>query len=511
MAEKWLDEIYRKAYIIQELHEVVWYLNTGNNREARTVYNRTAAQLEELISLIAREDTGTATFLQDRAVSVMDAWGDRNEASGKIQSELMPAMFAYLKRFTDISVEDNGYLLQSADSGFLTIKDIDNDQFYHDVHDPLYEAYQLAQQIYKPEMEEFRILGTGLGYLAYALWNLSNKAMHIYLYEDESRIIDYASHYGLLSWIDDNCLDIITDVNKEKLGNRFLADVRENKERGGRYVTSWKGRSFASVCGGLIIRLNLTDDSNRMLRNMSSINLWKNSTLHHTSLEELKKRSRGDEWVVIAAGPSFDDNLEFIRESIGNRNTIAVNTVLRRLSSENICPDISVAADPYEQLYAHIKDILPYTEEIPLIADKLTYWKYCEDYRGEKCFVSTAAGRFIPGALKPNDDVWEVGGTVSSLAIEAAIRLGAKNIHVIGLDLAYPAGVNYAEGMSHERKTDSNTTMEVKSVTGGMVGTNEVFDLFRKSIEEQLSRYRNVTVINRSMHGAMVKGTKTII
>lgn len=511
MAETWLDEIYRQAYIIQELHEVVWYLNTGNSREARTVYNRTASQLEELISTIAKEDTATANYLQDRAVSVMDAWKDRNEASGKIQSELLPGLFEYMKNFTDISVEDNGYILQSADSGFLTIKSIDNDHFYHDVHDPLYESFQLAQQIYKPEMEVFRIMGAGLGYLAYALWTLSNKAMQIYVYEDESHIIEYATHYGVLSWIDESCLDIIIDPDRQKLGDRFLADVRRDKDHGGRYVTPWKGRSFAGVCDGLIIRLNLTDDSNRMLRKMSSINLWRNSKIRQISLNELQKSSRGDEWVVIAAGPSFDDNLDFIRESIGTRNTIAVNTVLRRLSNEGLRPDISVAADPYEQLYAHIADILPFTDGIPLIADKLTDWKYCEDYRGEKCFVPTAAGRFIPGAINSDDDVWEVGGTVTALAIEAAIRLGAKTVHVIGLDLAYPAGVNYAEGMSHERRTDSNVTMEVRSVEGGMVGTNEVFDLFRKSIEEQLSRHRDVTVINRSLHGAMIKGTKTIV
>ena len=508
MTEQWLKEIYDQGHIIQELHETVRFLHEGNWRESRAVYNTAAAHLEELIAEVAKSDVNTANKIQDCAVSVMDAWGDPHLSAGRIESVLIPALFEYMHNFTDISVEENGYMLKSAESGFLTVKDLDLGQYLHDTHDPLFEAFELADRLYDAEMQTFRILGSGLGYLGYTLWRRSDRAMKICVYEEDPVILDYADHFGVLSYIDQGCLEVITDKSMQKLGERFLNDIRNDKNGNGRFVTAWKARKYAGVCNGLITRLNLTDDSNRMIRKISTINLWKNRLLPSISPDKLKESFIGDEWLVVAAGPSFDDNLDLILDSPGKRNLVAVNTVLRRLSKENIKPDISVAADPYDQLFDHIDDIISFTEGIPLVSDRLTFWRYCKEYRGEKCFVPTTACRFIPDALHNGESVWEVGGTVTSLAIEVAIRMGAKKIYIIGLDLAYPSGVNYAEGMSHARVTNSNVTMEVPSNDGKMVGTNEVFDLFRISIEEQIAPHKDIEFINCSRHGAKIKGMK---
>ena len=312
----------------------------------------------------------------------------------------------------------------------------------------------------------------------------------------------------MLSWIDEDFLDIVTDSSPEKLAKRFLDDVRNDNGRGGRYVSPNKGVAYSHIYEGLISRLSLTDNSNRVLRRISTINLWNNNKLRHLEINDLKKRFSTPEWIVIAAGPSFDESLDFIRENMENCNIVAVNTVLKRLQSESISPHLSVAADPYEQICDHILGIQAFTSDIPLIADKLTYWRYSREYSGEKCFVATEACRFIPDAISQNEPVWQVGGTVSSMAIEAAIRLGAETIHLIGLDLAYPDGVNYAKGMPHERRTDSHVTMTVSSTDGNSVGTNEVFDLFRKTIEEhQISPHKNIRFINHSLHGARIAGT----
>ena len=151
MAEKWLEEIYHNASIIQELHEVISCLYSGDLRQARAIYNNTASHLESLIADVAKTDTELATHIQDCAVEVMDAWEDPHLASGKIESVLLPCIFDYMSNFTDISVEDNGWLLESSDSGFLTVKDLTTGLFLHDTHDPLFEAFRLSEHIYKPE------------------------------------------------------------------------------------------------------------------------------------------------------------------------------------------------------------------------------------------------------------------------------------------------------------------------------------------------------------------------
>ncbi|MCR5595212.1 MAG: DUF115 domain-containing protein [Lachnospiraceae bacterium] len=511
MAEQWLEEIYVQAHIIQDLHEIVRYIHISENRTARALYNCTASKLEDLITEISKSDINTAVFIQDCAVKVTESWEDPFEAAGQIESALLPALFNYIKIFTDISVEDGNYLIKSSSSGFLTIKDLKTQHYLHDTYDPLYEAYQLALHLYKPDMKSFRIFGVGLGYLPYMLWHVSDMTLHIYVYENDSTILDYADRFGTLSKIDDDCLTIIHDSSMEKLANAFSDDIHKDREQSERYVTPWKSDEYAHVNNGMISRLKLIDDSSRSLRKISTINLWKNKTIPQADIISLYKNDPIKEYVIVAAGPSFDDSIDFIKDSIGKRTVIAVNTVLRRLNRENIKPDLSVAADPYEQICEHIKDILPFTSQIPLIADKITYWKYCQIYRGEKYFVATEADRKIPGAVSNDEQIWEVGGTVSSLAIEAAIKMGAEVIHMIGLDLAYPSGINYAKDMPHARMSDTPVSMEVPSTDGGMVGTSETFDIFRRYIEYQISHHQDICFINHSMHGAMIQGSSTII
>ena len=107
-----------------------------------------------------------------------------------------------------------------------------------------------------------------------------------------------------------------------------------------------------------------------------------------------------------------------------------------------------------------------------------------------------------------DEEIWQFSGSVAGLALEAAIRLGAKRIYLVGQDLAYPDGKTYAEGMPYQADAGSRGTMLVPAVDGGMVPTSEAFHWFRQGLEAQIAKYDQVEYINMSKHGALIKGCK---
>lgn len=508
MAEQFIEEIYRDAILTSQLREVELYIARTDYYNARALFNKAMSQLEDMLLRYAKENPESAYILQDCALSTVNSWGNFSYMTGVINRELLPLIYEYMKKYNSIEVEDGGYLLKSTDSGFLTIQDTETGEFLHDTYDPMIEAEKVVDVLYDPRVEKFVLYGSGLGYLAYKLWKKSGEATKITIIEDDSQIIEYARHYGVLDWIDEGCLDIWCIPDANKAIEAFYKEVDLTDESRVTYVTPYKKKKYKEAYGGKFLALVYRIEHIWVSRGINDTNLWKNRKLQHRSFGEFYEKLKGDEWIVVAAGPSLNYSMDFIKENAGKRKIIAVNTVLRRFCKEGILPDLSVAADPFGQIPEHLDGIEDYTKDIPLIADWLLCWKYSYRYQGEKCFIPTPAGECIKEYNPGNDEVWDVFGTVSALAIEAAIRLGAKKIFLTGLDLAFPGGEVHAKDMPHEKIQYKAEAMMVPSVDGGMVETTPVFNDFRMGIEEIIARNQRIEFINMSKDGAFIKGAK---
>lgn len=506
MAEQFLEEVYSDALILDDLRECVRFLSRYDVRRALRIFNESMAKLQNLLLKYAESDSGEATRLQNIALDIANNWNDQAYVVGTITGKLIPGIYDYMARFTGIEVEDRGYLLKSSDSGFLTIKSADTGRYMHDVHDPMEEAGRVAAAIYDAEMEDIIILGCGLGYLPYKIWKLSDGAVSIVIYEDNSEIIDYARHYGVLDWINQDNLTIRHNPDSDELIGEFLDDIDFNNKSKCIYITAEKKWKFRGRFDGQFDYIVACLQYGWELDDIVKINRWKNKKLPHKSFDLLKKNINSDEWIVLAAGPSFDENLEFIRNSLGLRKIVAVNTVIKRVKNEAIKPDLFVAADSFDQLLEHIDGAEDITEAVPMICDRVTNWKFTYKYRGEIVFISTSSGESMKKENDKDGDSWDVSGTISCMAIEAAARLGAKKIYLVGLDLAFPGGNDYAKGMPHGKLAKSDNTMLVKSVDGGMVETAPTFNSFRQIIEGKIQQYSNIEFINMSKHGAFIKG-----
>ena len=157
MAEQFLEKIYADSIIIDQLRECLRLIARYDDRQTMKKYNQAMAGLERLMDEYAQGDPKAATSIQNDALRILEHWDDIAYVTGVIEGGIIPKLYRYMSFFTDIEVEDEGYLLKSSDSGFLTLRSPDTGFFMHDVHDPMQEAGRIADIIYKPEMEHIII------------------------------------------------------------------------------------------------------------------------------------------------------------------------------------------------------------------------------------------------------------------------------------------------------------------------------------------------------------------
>ena len=496
MAEQFLEEIYQKALIIQQLREYIKFTYDGCPRDARRLYNQAACGIEGILAELEQADPALANELVQAAVDVRDHYENDSYAVSIVEGRLLPALFQYMQYYADIDVTEGKYRLYSAKTGFLTVCDTETGRLFHNEYDPLWEAERIAASIYEPKKECYHILGVGLGYLPYQLWRQSEGAVKLVIYEEDETILSYARIYGVLDWIAEDALEIVYEKDPERLEAIFAKAV-ENEDSAF-YISPWKMEQYKETQNGKIRVLGTNALLERSTRFRTAVNLRKNQKHLQISLEEIKSQLCYKEWIVVSAGPSLDEQITFLKESKGQKGIVAVNTVLRRLFREGVRPDLVVAADQYVQMKEHIDGIGEQTAGIPMIAEERVNWQYTEQYQGAICFVKVGDAA--------DEESWKVSGSVAGLALEAAVRLGAEKVYLVGQDLAYPDGKTYAAGMPYVAEAQSRGTMLVPSADGGMVPTSEAFNWFRIGLETQIASYPDVRFVNLSRHGALIKG-----
>ncbi|MCR4643110.1 MAG: DUF115 domain-containing protein [Lachnospiraceae bacterium] len=508
MAETFIEEIYRDAIILYQMKRAVSIGHKGMAAVAFEWWSMGGAKLQERLPQIREQDAEMADRLWRAALHCREVHLDLPLFTARLEEEMIPLFLQYLKSATGIDVSEGRWNLQSSRSSFLTLKDLDRGMYLHSSFDPMWEAYELIQEIYDPLKHVYHILGCGLGYVPYVLWEESDRSAEIYLYENDADILEYAGRYGVLDWIDKNQLHVIHEEDPNDLLEKFLISRVEHSDEGS-LIMPWKREELHTVYDQELSDEYNNDLGRRMYNRLWDINLTNNLLKPGIrSMDELKPGDYKKEWVVVAAGPSLDDNMEYLRESQGKRTIVAVNTIFRKLLKEGIRPDLLTVIDPTVEVATHLDGVEERTKDIPLLAEQLTNWHFLARYQGPVyLIVSKNSLMRVPLSKQKEIDPWSVNGTVSSLAITAAIRLGAEKVQLVGLDLAYPENKRYADGSPHETSIETYGIKEIDSVDGGKVNTNETFNFFRTSIEQDIQACPQVRFYNRSKHGAYIHGT----
>lgn len=495
-------KIYTDYSVVQDIKESLFCLKLTNIDEAIYKWNAASQKIESIIPRVAEIDMDSAKYLLDSWEDARDERDDFRGLSYRLEQNLLPALLRALNTiYGPIDLEGGHYSFHKSESGFITVRDNNIGRYLHDLNDPMNEASVLSRDLYAPGMDNFHILGCGLGYLAYQIWEKSERSAHIYVYEDDESMLEYADQIGVLSWIDEEYLTLADNSDTDKMLSEFYKVCETDVPN--RYISDWKvGFYSTSNNGYLIDSLDFNDRNRRFSGKCNLINVYENrkQSLHELeSIRELISKKTKDA-VVVSAGPSLNDNIDFIRRNAGAKLIICINAALKRLESEGIYPDIVVALDPKRSLASHIEGIEAFTESIPLVITANASYTFVNRYRGPK-YVVNDYERTSDGFE------WNFGGTVASFALDLAYYLGAENIYLVGSDLAFSGNRNFADGVAHGANEGIVNSVTVESNDGGVVETTRLYNKYRDILEVQISKHPDKKVYNMASHGAKIKGT----
>jgi len=506
--EEFINDIYNKSKVIVLVKKM---LETCRKRQ----YKIFLEQWKELVEPMA--DFCRETAQQNEALGVK-IWDMLQDIKGEIEKSsfiktadllenVIPYMYEAVSLFGDIDVVEGEYRLFSSRSGFLNLELGKNGEAVYSDNDPVWDRYGLAKSLFTPTTRQIFIVGCGLGYLPWQFYQVADEAVEIHIFDIDSNIVEFAKSYGVLSYIPQEHLQITVEKDFYKMINKIsqLVDKYDESEvifYIEKYFEYYLSKEEKAVLNSLMIAVQTKIN----FRDIVEQNYYKNHMAVAKSLYDLDFEKYSRRWIVVGGGPSFDENIEYIKEQKGKKTIIAASTIWRRMVSEGIEPDFISVIDPQRRTYGHMEGIDNHNPA--MVITEYANWRFAQNYLGEKYWVPCETAYYAN--FKRKDRILEFKGTVTSFSIEIAAYANAESVELIGVDLAFPNGNSHATGTMDFKTVDSADLVKVKSVDGKDVYTSSVFSVYITDIEEQLKRHPKITFYNLSKHGALIRGCKNI-
>lgn len=239
-------------------------------------------------------------------------------------------------------------------------------------------------------------------------------------------------------------------------------------------------------------------------------NLFKNLIylLNCSTLIEIKKNIPIDQTaIVVAAGPSVEENIEELKRAKGKSVIFACDRVLDYLLDSGVEPDFVVSIDPTKSpVYFSRRDDI----SIPLICTMEANNDILRNHIGKKIFCTS--NPFIDGIYSLiNKEASNIitSGSVAIVAYSACVELGFKRIILVGQDLAYSGKVSHAGGAIDNRGEKAHVMIE--DINGNMIKSRFDWKEFVIRYQDLIAKNSDVEVIDAKQKGAKIKGTKTML
>ncbi|MET0014638.1 MAG: 6-hydroxymethylpterin diphosphokinase MptE-like protein [Sedimenticola sp.] len=168
------------------------------------------------------------------------------------------------------------------------------------------------------------------------------------------------------------------------------------------------------------------------------------------SAEFLEDLFTGKTAVILAAGPSLENDISWVKENRDNLVVIAITRICERLSEIGLKPDIIVGADPVIEGFEIGKGAFLFPDVL------LAHTAYMHPtLTGQWPGMRAALTPRVPWNSKLNDytSLYDVGTTVTNIAINLAGWLGVERIILLGVDFCHsPEGHSHSKGNPERSK-----------------------------------------------------------
>lgn len=375
--------------------------------------------------------------------------------------------------------------------------------FMHSTVNPETEAKILVNEV--SVCEKYIVIGLGLGYHIMELLNRFPES-HVIVFESEINLIKLSMKYqNWTKYLQSRQLEIV-----------YHPDIAELMKRTGYLQQPYEllvhYPTVQAVDDEKIRQLLedffMTISSMREQKTFLDSNFSKLSKMHLPECGVLKPLFSKKNVVIVGAGPSVNGQIEMMKKYRNKVIIFATGHITKLLLQEEIRPDAIIITDPQPHMYKQIEGLD--TENIPLILLSTASASVINAYKGD-IYVAYQKG-YQPAeemAESLNAETFETGGSVTTTALDIALKFGAENIIFVGVDLAYTDGNSHAKGVGR-KITSREGLRKVKSCMGTEIYTSKNLDIYRKWIERRIENVTGTAIYNTG-NGAMIKGTHKMV
>ncbi|WP_313757472.1 6-hydroxymethylpterin diphosphokinase MptE-like protein [Tissierella sp.] len=447
-----------------------------------------------------------------------------------ILKELIPELWDGLKQYED---EKNRILFQIKETRrgdkTLSINKDNKENYLHSKYDPIREANTILES-YEDMDDDFGIIfyGTGLGYhiklvlekyrnIRYYIYEPIPELMYNFLSNINLRDLSKSKLMGISIGRDNNIegLSRFVDLNKDKLKIIELPSHKQNFPD--------EFNKFNEIFLELIRSKRTQLVTNYSFQKRWIINSMKNFNEVLSTpniLIEKKGEFKGKTAILVAAGPSLNEEIENIRyiKENGLAHIFSVGSAINTLIYHNIYPDAACTYDPAfenQMVFEIIKEKC--IKEIPMIFGSSVGYETRENYPGDKYHMITSQDTVSSYYLKNEDDrvinIVQDAPSIAVVTIQILYELGFSRILLVGQNLGYRGKEQYSKGISYGSdltEEELEKGIKVKDVYGNEILTNEGFNFMRQQIEHYIKQLPNIKVINTTKGGAHVEGADFI-
>lgn len=230
----------------------------------------------------------------------------------------------------------------------------------------------------------------------------------------------------------------------------------------------------------------------------------------------LKNKFKDKPAVMVAAGPSLNKNIHYLKEYKDKVIIIAVDTIVERLLQENIVPHFVCSVERVDKVYEYFYKDKDIPKEVTLVAPLVLDPRVFEKFKGEYIIpfrTEVTEYRWLQNMLEIKEDCsTPVGLSCAHMAFGIAQHLGCSPIIMIGQDLAYDTitGRTHVNGTTYDDKTSHIDHANDEIVTGyynNQVNTTTIWLTFKYWFESQILN-NNLKVINATEGGAKIYNTE---
>lgn len=283
---------------------------------------------------------------------------------------------------------------------------------------------------------------------------------------------------------------------------------------------------FNYILDGIVSNNPMTFDYQRILKNIVKYSFERinNRNIICSKLKDDNSILKEKPVLFVGAGPSFLDNIEWIKENQNYFIIVAMGASYSKLLNNDIRVDIIASIDPtyeiIEKLQFNDENILKIDEQIILLSIN-THEKIEKKFKTDNIF------EFLVMANLHEETELQGGYSIGEIITVLLLQMGVEDLYLVGLDFALDqkTGLSHAEGSnSSVNKFDLNDIkssletntfdlrLDLFKVKGNIheyVYTNRLFNMSLFTLSKALSskKFENKNIFNLSENGAFIENT----